>query len=412
MRAPRNLSFLLKIYIIVGSIILVTLAIYYNNTLIGRMQEQSMNTTRLFSQFLAIEMKSVRDENRGDFIRDIQDVITVPYVLTDIPGRPMAWQGIGVPQFSDDEYTRLLDFDPEDPQDEVIEEILRKAEQFDRINEPILIESESLSFILHFGSSRLSRELAIAPYIQLVVLALFVLFGFLGFRAMKYGEQRAIWVGLAKETAHQLGTPLSSIMGWISHIKAECRDTGVSEKMHTAVEEISADISRLTMISDRFSKIGSMPRLEYQEITPIIEDTVDYFERRRPTLKINSTITVEIDELPLVRCSRELLGWVFENLIKNSLDAIADKEGKINIKGTLDRREKRIAITFSDDGKGMSAAVKSRIFSPGFTTKDRGWGLGLALVKRIVEEYHRGSIKVVYTHPNKGTTFQLLFPID
>jgi signal transduction histidine kinase len=412
MRTPRNLSFLLKIYIIVGSVILVTLAIYYNNTLIRRMQEQSMHATRLFSRFLAIELKSVKDETGGDFIRAIQDVITVPYVLTDPMGRPMAWQGIGVQQFGDDEYTRLLDFDPQNPQDEIIEEILRKARQFDRINEPILIESEALSFVLHFGSSRLSQELAIAPYIQLVVLALFVLFGFLGFRAMKYGEQRAIWVGLAKETAHQLGTPLSSIMGWISHIETECMNTNVSEKMQTAVNEISTDINRLTMISDRFSKIGSMPRLEYQEIAPIIEETVDYFERRRPALRVNSTITVEIDELPVVRCSRELLGWVFENLIKNSLDAIAEGEGKIHIKGTVERGEKWVVIDFSDNGKGMSPAIKNRIFSPGFTTKDRGWGLGLALVKRIVEEYHRGSIKVVYTHPNKGTTFQLTFPID
>jgi two-component sensor histidine kinase len=411
MRSPRNLSFLLKIYLIVGTIILVTLAIYYNNTLIRRMQEQSISTTRLFSRFIAIELKEVKDRSRSDFIREIRREITVPYIMTDTVGRPMVWNGIDIPQVADDEYARLIDFDPLNPKDELLERVMRKAQQFDRINDPLLIESESLSLVLHFGPSELSRELAFAPYIQIGVLVLFVLFGFLGFRAMKIGEQRSIWVGLAKETAHQLGTPLSSIMGWITMMQSECGTTGVSDKMQQAVEEISTDIGRLRMISDRFSKIGSMPQLEYQKLTPIIEDTVGYFERRRPALRINSTISIDMEELPLIRCSKELLGWVFENLIKNALDAIADKEGRINITGRMDQSEKRVVVTFSDNGKGMNPKIRNQIFSPGFTTKSRGWGLGLALVKRIVEEYHKGSIRVTHTQPGKGTTFQLEFPV-
>jgi signal transduction histidine kinase len=411
MRSPRNLSFLLKIYLIVGTVILVTVAIYYNNTLIRRMQEQSVSTTRLFSRFIAIELREVTDRNRYDFIHEVRGAITVPYILTDSMGRPMVWNGIGVSQIGDDEFTRLIDFNPLNPNDELLERVLRKAEQFDHINDPILIESGDMSLVLHFGPSKLSRELAIAPYIQIAVLVLFVLFGFLGFRAMKIGEQRSIWVGMSKETAHQLGTPLSSIMGWITMMQSECASADVSEKMHQAVEEMSTDIGRLRMITDRFSKIGSTPQLEYQKLAPIIEETVDYFERRRPALKINSTISVEMDELPLVRCSKELLGWVFENLIKNSLDAIADKEGRINITGKMDQSEKSVVIVFSDNGKGMSSKIRNQIFSPGFTTKSRGWGLGLALVKRIVEEYHNGSIRVTHTQPNKGTTFQIEFPV-
>ena len=194
-------------------------------------------------------------------------------------------------------------------------------------------------------------------------------------------------------------------------IQSECVSTSVSDKMQQAVDEISTDIGRLRMISDRFSKIGSMPRLEYQKLTPIIEETVGYFERRRPALRINSTISIEMEEFPLIRCSKELLGWVFENLIKNSLDAIADNEGRINIKGWMDQGENSVVITFSDNGKGMSSKIRNQIFSPGFTTKRRGWGLGLALVKRIVEEYHKGSIKVTHTQPDKGTTFQIEFPV-
>ncbi len=411
MRSPRNLSFLLKIYLIVGTIILVSVAIYYNNTLIRRMQEQSISTTRLFSRFIAIELREVKDRNRSDLIREIRREITVPYIMSDTAGRPMVWNGIDIPQVANDEYARLIDFNPLNPNDELLERVVRKAQQFDRLNDPILIESESLSLVIHFGPSKLSQELAIAPYIQIAVLVFFVLFGFLGFRAMKIGEQRSIWVGLAKETAHQLGTPLSSIMGWITMIQSECVSTSVSDKMQQAVDEISTDIGRLRMISDRFSKIGSMPRLEYQKLTPIIEETVGYFERRRPALRINSTISIEMEEFPLIRCSKELLGWVFENLIKNSLDAIADNEGRINIKGWMDQGENSVVITFSDNGKGMSSKIRNQIFSPGFTTKRRGWGLGLALVKRIVEEYHKGSIKVTHTQPDKGTTFQIEFPV-
>lgn len=411
MQTPRNLSFLLKIYLIVGTTILVSLAIYYNNTLIRRMQEQSISTTRLFSRFIVIGLREVKDRDRSDFIREIRSEITVPYIMTDTMGRPMVWNGIDLPQVADDEYARLIDFNPLEPNDELLERVMRKAQQFDRINEPLLIESENLSLVLHFGPSKLSRELAVAPYIQIVVLVLFVLFGFLGFRAMKIGEQRSIWVGLAKETAHQLGTPLSSIMGWITMMQSECVSTSVSDKMQQAVDEISTDIGRLRMISDRFSKIGSMPRLEYQKLAPIIEETVGYFERRRPALRINSTISVDMEELPLIRCSKELLGWVFENLIKNALDAIADEEGRINIRGRMDQGENRVVIVFSDNGKGMSSKIRNQIFSPGFTTKSRGWGLGLALVKRIVEDYHKGSIKVTYTQPNKGTTFQIEFPV-
>ena len=412
MRASTNLGFLLKVYIIVGSIVIVTLALLYNHTLIRKMQKESVDVTRLFSRFIAIELPHVKDQGRFEFIREVLAATTVPYILTDANGRPMIWSGINVPPVGDEEFTRLLDFDPLNPSDEQLEQVLRKAQQFDRINEPILIESETLTLVLHFGPSKLSGELARAPYVQLGVLVIFVLFGFLGFRAMKVGEQRSIWVGLAKETAHQLGTPISSIMGWTSHMKDECANTEASNRMKEIVEEIATDISRLSMISDRFSKIGSTPKLEYQKITPIIEETVGYFERRRPSLKMNSTFTIEIEELPFIRCSKELLGWVFENLIKNSLDAIAEKEGRIHIKGRVDKKEKRVVITFTDDGKGMNPNIRKRIFSPGFTTKDRGWGLGLALVKRIVEDYHKGSIKVANTQPNKGTTFQITFPID
>lgn len=413
MKSSRNFPFLLKIYFILGSVLIVTMALYYNSTLIKRMRLQAEDMTRLFSRFIAIELRDVKDSNRLEFIRQVRSAINLPFVLTDAGGRPVMWHQIGVDMpVGEGLHARILDFDPASPDDPLLERVHGKALAFDRQNEPIRIEIENTFLVIHYGPSKLASELAIAPYIQLAVFVLFVLFGFLGFRALKIGEQRSIWVGMAKETAHQLGTPLSSIMGWITMMREETGRTECSGKLSQAIDEASTDVQRLSRISSRFGKIGSSPKLEYNELAQIVEETVDYFERRRPSLKIHSTISVELEELPLVRCSSDLLGWVFENLIKNALDAIAGDEGKIHITGGYNKSERRVEIAFSDNGRGMSSGVRGRIFSPGFTTKERGWGLGLALVRRIVEEIHKGTIRVTSSQPGQGTTFLVTFPVD
>ncbi len=408
----RNLPFLIKIYFIAGSIILVISLLIYNNNLIVRMQRQAENTTWLFSRFTGLALSRVEDSNNQDFIREIREAIDLPFVISDNEGRPMVWNEIGVPQVGDDEYYRLLDFDPANPDDPLLERVLRKTAEFDRANTPIAVDTGDIKLFIHYGLSGLAQELKVAPYVQLGVFVLFVLFGFIGFRALKMGEQRSVWVGMAKETAHQLGTPLSSLLGWLEIMKGQIESDGASERLSTAVDEAALDLKRLNRISSRFSKIGSTPNLEYQDISPIIIETVNYFIRRRPALSIKSIIEVDLEEMPLIRCSRDLIGWVFENLIKNALDAITDKDGKIEIKGSVNRNNNRIEILFSDTGKGMSAALRKRIFVPGVTTKERGWGLGLALVKRIVEEIHDGSIKVVQSQHGEGTTFLIIFPID
>ncbi|MCK4539173.1 MAG: hypothetical protein KAV42_10295 [Candidatus Krumholzibacteria bacterium] len=412
MRIPRNLPFLLKVYFIAGTVIFVAGAILHNNSLLKRMKEQSESTTQLFSRFVGITLEEAEDQVRQDFFREIQTAIDLPYILTDTEGRPLIWNGIGIEMGGDEDYTRGIDFDPEHPDDPVLESVYRMSKEFDRINRPVVVEGTGYSLIIHYGHSRLTRELAYAPYIQFAVLVIFLLFGFLGFRTMKQGEQRSIWVGMAKETAHQLGTPLSSIMGWLAIIREQADKAGAPESLSSAVIEAQADVDRLSRISSRFGKIGSAPDLEYQEMVAIIRETVDYFERRRPSLKIESTIDLDAEELPLVRCSTDLLGWVFENLIKNSLDAIAGREGKIHIKAVMNTSENHIEIRFSDNGKGMTAGLRRRAFDPGITTKKRGWGLGLALVKRIVEEIHGGSIRIIHTQPDRGTEFLMTFPVD
>jgi NtrC-family two-component system sensor histidine kinase KinB len=413
MRVPHNFPFLLKVYIIAGSVIVVAFALVYNNGIIKKMSAQSARTTHRYARFIALQIDQLDDTSSVDFIRETLSDLDAPFIITDAAGRPVIWnRQIGVPPLGLGDYGRLMKFDPAAPNDPVLEKVLLKALAFDRVNEPVPIETERFKAVLHFGPSSLSRELAVAQYVQIGVFVIFVLFGFLGFRAVKSDEQRSIWVGMAKETAHQLGTPLSSIMGWIAMIREELAAARGSDKLAMAIDEVETDVERLSKISARFSKIGSAPKLELQEFAPIVDETVGYFERRRPSLKINSTITTESDELPLVRCSKELIGWVLENMIKNALDAIAGDEGKIHIQCRMNEKDRCVEILFSDSGKGMSPGVRKRIFSPGFTTKSRGWGLGLSLVKRIVVDIHGGSIRVLESQPGIGTTFLLTFPVD
>ncbi|MBD3180153.1 MAG: two-component sensor histidine kinase [Candidatus Latescibacteria bacterium] len=411
-RLSRNLPFLIRVYFIVGGIILAVSMLYYNNTLISRMKKQAENTTNLFSRFTALALSRVENSGSRQFVREIREAMILPLVITDAGGRPMIWNEIGIPQMEDSEYSRLLDFDPESPDDPLLEQVLEKVRSFDAINKPIPVRTNGQKLMIHYGLSGLARELKIAPYVQLGVFLIFALFGFIGFQILKKSEQRSIWVGMSKETAHQLGTPISSLMGWLEIIKGELRKDQIArEKIDSSVREAELDVERLSRISSRFSKIGSAPRMEYQDIGEIILRTVEYFKRRRPALSINSIITVKLEELPEIRCSADLIGWVFENLIKNSLDAISGGEGRIEITGRLNERNRSIEIQVSDTGSGIPPALRNRIFSPGITTKRRGWGLGLALVKRIVEEIHKGSISLADSELGRGTTFLLKFPV-
>lgn len=413
MKAPGNLPFLLKLYFILGGIVIAAFALIYNGMLIAEMRAQTENTTSLISHSVAIALRQPNDIENRAFIRAVRDRFAIPFILTDLRGKPWVWnEETGVRPLADDEFERIESFDPSSPNDPLLERVLSIAKSYDSENDPIPIEGGGFSLMLHYGSSGLARKLALAPYIQLGVLVVFVFVGFLGFRAIKLGEQRMIWVGLAKETAHQLGTPLSSVMGWLELARSELSGSASDSKLASAIEEISTDIDRLGRISERFSKIGSTPKLEFHELPPIVEEAVAYFERRRPALKISSTISTEFEELPLIKCSPELIGWVVENLIKNALDAMAEGEGKIHIQCRMNKKDRRVEMLVSDTGKGMSPRIKARVFDPGFTTKSRGWGLGLALVKRIVEDIHGGSIRVASTQPGKGTTFLVSFRLD
>jgi signal transduction histidine kinase len=249
----------------------------------------------------------------------------------------------------------------------------------------------------YYGHSRLLDEVRYYPIIQLLIVGLFILITLMALRSNYRSTQNQVWAGMAKETAHQLGTPVSSLEGWMEILK----ETHGNE---TFVPEMEKDVNRLRLVSDRFGKIGSTPQLEEKNIIEQVQNMVEYI-RKRAGGKVSFSIdTHGIENIP-VKISAPLFDWVIENLLKNALDAM---EGKGSIKVDIHDALNSVIIDVSDTGKGISKQNVSRVFKPGFTTKKRGWGLGLSLSKRIIEQYHKGSLTVKNSEIGKGTTFRIV----
>jgi len=231
------------------------------------------------------------------------------------------------------------------------------------------------------------------------------LIGFLGFSSIKKAEQQLIWVGLSRETAHQLGTPISSLMGWVELLQS----SESLEKVRSISAEMAQDVQRLEKVAARFSQIGARPDLKEQDVPAILRDVARYYRRRLPQMGKTVVIEEEYEQVPRVPVNRELFEWVVENLVKNALEAIDKEDGRIVLRVTaVHERRFTVAVDVIDNGRGMDARERRKIFRPGFTTKKRGWGLGLSLAKRIVEEYHGGRLFVKESRPGEGTTMRIL----
>jgi signal transduction histidine kinase len=407
-----NLRFWLKGYLFVGVALLFLLVFFYTNRVIGRMEQQSAATTRLFSRFIAEVVLQVDQSGKSEILREVLSGINLPLILTDADGRPFVWHRVGIPEPADSEFETLFSIDPNNPPPGKITTLIHLAKKFDAQNPPIPVRLGSTGEIqgyVHFGPSSLQRELRLMPFIQLALFLVFMGIGLQGFRYLKLSEQRSIWVGMAKETAHQLGTPLSALLGWTQLLRDQVKEGRIDE-ISASVSEMEEDLKRLSKVTERFSKIGSKPDLENVSIADVLDRTVGYFHRRLPTLKADSTLTLDYEETPLVRGNAELLEWVFENLIKNGLDALGEKGGTIEIRTHYDSGRRMVEVFVKDTGRGVPPPLRQQIFSPGFTTKKRGWGLGLALTRRIVEEYHGGEIRLHESQVGKGTTFVVRFP--
>lgn len=278
--------------------------------------------------------------------------------------------------------------------------ILMKLREFQNENRPIIWTDPKNPKHLnkyYYGHSRLLDEVRYYPIVQLFIVSLFIIITITTLRSSYRSTQNQVWAGMAKETAHQLGTPVSSLEGWMEILK----ETYSNESF---VNEMEKDVTRLRLVSDRFGKIGSTPQLEEKNIVVQVKNMVEYI-RKRAGGKVTFTVNTHANENILAKISAPLFDWVIENLLKNALDAM---EGKGAITIDIFNTEQNVVIDVCDTGKGISKQNISKVFKPGFTTKKRGWGLGLSLSKRIIEQYHKGSLNVKQSEAGNGTTFRIV----
>ena len=315
-------------------------------------------------------------------------------------GRVIAWGGPTLPVFAIDA---------------PVEEAQALYDRIAASTEPFAFRVHNQQLI-HYGDRQL--WISLAPFVSVGVLLLFVLIGWVGSRNIRRSEQRSIWVGMAKETAHQLGTPLSSLSGWLELMSGRVHDlmmaaedtrAAAAVSVDEVVHEMQQDMGRLNQIASRFSQIGSVPELKLADVRDVITDTVGYFRGRSPQFGRHDFV-LELETVPLVPLNIELLGWVFENLFKNAIDAMVQQEGCIRISTRHDAERRSVRVLVEDNGRGIDAENLARVFQPGFSTKKRGWGLGLAFVRRIVEEYHGGHIHILRSDAGAGTTFEINLP--
>ena len=268
------------------------------------------------------------------------------------------------------------------------------------INQPIIytdpLDSTRVNRY-YFGHTSLLNEVRIYPLVQLLIVGLFIIVVLLALRSSYRSVQNQVWAGMAKETAHQLGTPVSSLEGWVEMMKEMPGN-------ETIVQDLGKDVDRLRLVSDRFGKIGSTPQLESTDIVRQINDMVDYIRKRSPR-GVQFTVDTHGQDIVKAMISPPLFDWVIENLLKNALDAM---EGKGSIQVNIVEADRNVTIDVTDSGKGISSNNVNKVFKPGFTTKKRGWGLGLSLSKRIISQYHKGQIFVRSSEPGKGTTFRII----
>jgi signal transduction histidine kinase len=275
-----------------------------------------------------------------------------------------------------------------------------KLKSFRSKNEPIEWinpTNPSEKNFYYYGNTALLNQVRYYPLVQLLIVGLFITITLITLTTSFRSTQNQVWAGMAKETAHQLGTPLSSLQGWVEMLK----DANADEMI---VGEMEKDVNRLKLVSDRFGKIGSAPQLEANDVVQPVNKMIEYIKKRAPG-KILFTVDVPDNKPVIAHISLPLFDWVIENLLKNALDAM---EGRGTINVSIKETSDELHIDVSDTGKGISKHNVGQVFKPGFTTKKRGWGLGLSLSKRIIEQYHKGELFVKYSEPGKGTTFRII----
>lgn len=362
--------------LLIGAFIIAFASLVYTNALVKRLVKEESKKVELVAE---ATKKLISETGDITFYHDIiLGNSTVPVILVDTKDNVITWRNL--------DSNRVVN-NPD--------YLAERLNQMKANGAPIeiLVVEDQKQFI-YFEHSILIDMLAFYPYMQLSVIGLFVLISYFAFSSSRNAEQNQVWVGMSKETAHQLGTPLSSLMGWVEYLKTTKVDSLI-------VDEISKDVSRLENITDRFSKIGSEPKFEEVSVKQIIDKVIGYL-RLRISEKV--IISVSGDVIHKLKLCVPLFEWVIENITKNAVDAM---EGKGFMKIDLSKDGDKIIIDLSDTGKGIPKKDFKKVFKPGFTSKKRGWGLGLSLVRRIVEDQHKGKVYVKTSEIDKGTTFRI-----
>lgn len=386
-----------KIVLMILAFIIIGTTLWYTHTLVGQLQKKEKDVADLYARSLQYLANPQNTDSDYSFVLDeIVRAIDFPVIQTDSQNEPL-W-----------EYRKNIkniDLDTTLSREEQRSYLKSLVLLMDEYNPPIKVAIQDTIILsyLHYGESPLITRLRWLPYIEFAVVAIFIFIGYMSFSYVKGSEQSNIWVGMARETAHQLGTPISSMMGWVELLKHQIGDR--DDPASQTLRDMENDLLRLQKIADRFSKIGSKPDLKDEHLQEIIEKVLQYFQRRIPQSGKKVQLTLESSAPIFAKVNRELFEWVLENLIKNALDAIEHGEGKITV--SVGEERKSIYVDVKDNGKGIDMRFRKEIFRPGYSTKARGWGLGLSLAQRIVESYHSGKLYLKESTIGGGSTFRI-----
>ena len=376
----------IKIGLLFFGLLLMAATIFYSNSIVSQLRQDNRQIVNVYSRIIANTINEESDANLGFVFDEIIKKVQFPIIYTDRLNNPLYSRNINQHK---DKY-----------------DLNEHVKNMDKNNKPIAIEyydiesnSTVLLGYLHFGDSSLVGRLELLPFLEIAIVLMFAMVGFLGFNSIRENEKRQIWVGMARETAHQLGTPISALIGWIDRINTHPEDSKSISK------EMRSDMIRLEQVADRFSQMGSHSPLEKLSLTELVEEQAKYLKKRIPSLNSDIELKIKIIDDVNIMGNSVLLSWVFENLIRNGIDSIKQQNGVVEL--FVIKENDCGFIDIKDNGVGIDKKEWKNIFKPGFTTKKRGWGLGLSLVQRIIEEIHRGSIAVKSSSASEGTVFRI-----
>ena len=375
----KGFIFLVGVFLVIG-------LFSYTGFLSRELREDNREVVKLYAEIIAGAVNDDSNSNIDFIFENIIKKVKFPIIQSDMEKTPQLWTNL-----------------PKEVN--TYEERISFIKSMDVINEPIPLvyyneNSEPITFgYLHYGDSSLIQKIKIWTYVEIISIGLFICIGFVGFSYIRNSEKQNIWIGLSRETAHQLGTPVSALLGWLDYLKNE------RTNLEKILPEIESDIDRLQQVNRRFSKMGSRPELEYFNLSKRISSTLDYLGKRMPSLGGKVILMNKIDPDVKIKANGTLISWAVENLIRNGIDSIDKENGKIEV--TLKQDVHHIKIHITDNGCGIPKKDWKNIFRPGFSTKNSGWGLGLSLCERIINDVHGGKVSVLASKIYEGTTFEI-----